>query len=76
IDDKLTQKRYRDYQPLSDEEKEGRTEKQIELWEERAKSGLIRNDSVLSNALTKMRTALYTPFNGTGANSDYNQLSE
>jgi flagellar hook-associated protein 2 len=76
IDDKLSEKRYRDYQPLSDEEKESMSDKQVEMWEERAKSGLIRNDSILSGTLTKLRTALYTPFNGTGVNSDYKQLDQ
>jgi flagellar hook-associated protein 2 len=76
IDDKLSEKRYRNYQPLSDEEKESMTEKQVEMWEERAKSGLIRNDSILSGTLTKLRTALYTPFNGTGVNENYKQLDQ
>ncbi|MGM0841678.1 MAG: flagellar hook-associated protein 2 [Bacillota bacterium] len=76
IDDKLSEKRYRNYQPLSDEEKESMSEKQVEMWEERAKSGLIRNDSILSGTLTKLRTALYTPFNGTGVNENYKQLSQ
>lgn len=47
INGKLDEKRYRDYQPLSDDEKEVMEEKQIELWEEKAKSGLIRNDSTI-----------------------------
>ena len=35
-------------------------EKQIELWEEKAKSGLIRGDTILSNALNKFRLDLYS----------------
>ncbi|MCM3410152.1 flagellar hook-associated protein 2 [Metabacillus litoralis] len=76
INGEVSEARYRSYQPLSDEEKESMTEKQIELWEEKAKSGLLKNDSVLSSSLNKMRTALYTPYTGTGANTDYNQLAE
>ncbi|PMC36637.1 flagellar cap protein FliD [Bacillus sp. UMB0899] len=76
INGKVSETRYRDYQPLSDEEKEAMTEKQVELWEEKAKSGLIKNDSILASSLTKMRTALYSPYTGTGGNSDFNQLAE
>src|SRR5699024_7653699 len=37
-----TEERYRDYLPLSDEQMEDMNDKQIELWEEKAKSGLLR----------------------------------
>lgn len=37
INGKLDEKRYRDYQPLSNAEKETMEEKQVELWEEKAK---------------------------------------
>ncbi|WP_078431744.1 flagellar hook-associated protein 2 [Metabacillus halosaccharovorans] len=76
INGEISETRYRSYQPLSDEEKEAMSEKQIELWEEKAKSGLLKNDSILASSLNKMRTALYSAYTGTGANSDYNQLAE
>lgn len=76
INGEINETRYRDYQPLSDVEKEAMSESQIELWEDKAKSGLLKNDSILSGALTKMRSALYTPYTGTGSNSDYNQLAQ
>lgn len=58
---KITEPRYRNFPPLTDEQKEEMTEKQIELWEEKAKSGLLRNDSIISNGLNQMRLDLYTP---------------
>ncbi|MFY3791549.1 flagellar hook-associated protein 2 [Ureibacillus sp. MALMAid1270] len=58
LNDKIDEKKYRDYQPLSNDEKEAMTEKQIELWEEKAKSGTLRNDSILSGALSKLRLEL------------------
>lgn len=76
INEKITEQRYRDYQPLSDEEKEAMSEKQVEQWEERAKSGLIRNDSILSSALNKMRTNFYSPISGANINPDYSQLTQ
>ncbi|TFB24489.1 flagellar hook-associated protein 2 [Filobacillus milosensis] len=58
--DRLNEERYRDYKPLSDKEKESMTEKQVELWEEKAKSGLLRNDGILQNSLYDMRRAWYS----------------
>ncbi|MED1740755.1 flagellar hook-associated protein 2 [Bacillus swezeyi] len=60
VNGKLVEKKYRDYTPLSDEQKEDMTEKQIELWEEKAKSGLLRNDTILSGATNQMRTDFYS----------------
>jgi flagellar hook-associated protein 2 len=59
INSKVTEERYRKYQPLSDEEREAMSEKQADMWDEKAKSGMLRNDSILSSALNKMRTDLY-----------------
>src|SRR5690606_30199904 len=49
VSNKLTEKRYYDYQPLLDAQKEEMTEKEIELWEERARSGLLRGDNLLTS---------------------------
>ena len=61
IQGELKEERFRSFHPLSDEEQEAMTEKQAEKWEEKARSGLLRNDSILSRALSTMRTNLYTP---------------
>lgn len=74
VNGKLTETRYRDYHPLSDEEKEGMTEDQVKKWEERAQSGLLRNDSILSGALNQMRMDFYTPISG--ALEGFRQLSD
>lgn len=49
---------YRDYAPLTDAQKENMTEKQIELWEEKAKSGLLRNDSIISMIQQNIKSAM------------------
>jgi len=49
---------YRDFPPLTDAQKADMSEKEIELWEEKAKSGLLRADSILSGILSEMRLAL------------------
>ena len=60
VNGKLTEKKYRDYTPLTEEQKKDMTEKQIELWEEKAKSGLLRGDTILSGATNQMRTDFYS----------------
>ncbi|WP_404468955.1 flagellar filament capping protein FliD [Sutcliffiella horikoshii] len=65
---------YREYKPLSDEEKESLSEKQIEQWEEKARSGLLRNDSILTSGLGKMRSVLYESVSG--LSGPFNQLAQ
>lgn len=50
---------YKKYAPLTEAQKKEMSEKEIELWEEKAKQGLLRNDSTISAFLQSMRTALY-----------------
>jgi len=66
LQDMIGETVYRDYTPLTDAQKEEMTEKEIEKWEEKAKSGIIRNDSNIQSLLTTVRNALYTKVEGTG----------
>ncbi len=50
---------YRDYAPLTEAQKKEMTEKEIEKWEEKAKTGLLRRDNVLEGFLQSMRSVLY-----------------
>ena len=54
------EKRNKDFAPLLDEQKTDMKDKQIELWEEKAKSGLLQSDRIISSALDKLRTTLYS----------------
>jgi flagellar hook-associated protein 2 len=78
INGELKEERYRDYQPLTDEQKEGMSEKQIELWEEKARSGMLRNDSILANGLNQFRLDMYSRvgIDGDEVNDSYDQLTE
>ncbi|MFS0688484.1 flagellar filament capping protein FliD [Sporosarcina sp. 179-K 8C2 HS] len=58
LNKQIREPKHRSFQPLSDEQKKEMKEKEIELWEEKAKSGTLRNDSNISSLLTQMRTAL------------------
>lgn len=64
VNSKVSEKRYRDYQPLTDEQREAMKDDQITKWEEKAQSGLIRSDNVLTGVLNKMRLDLSTPVGG------------
>lgn len=47
VNNKLSEKRYRDFPPLTDEQKADMKEKQIELWESKAHSGLLKGDPII-----------------------------
>ena len=49
---------YRDYQPLTAAQKKEMSDREIELWEEKAKQGLLRRDAATSALLSEMRIAL------------------
>ena len=76
INGKMSEERYRDYQPLTDEQKKEMDEKTIELWEEKAKSGLLKNDSILSSSLNSMRMNFYSPVTNTSTIEGFKQLAE
>lgn len=67
---------YRDYAPLTDEERENLSDKQQELWEQKAKSGLHRNDTILSSVLSSMRLNFSSPVSNSSFNSTFNQLAK
>ena len=60
IQDKTSESKYRSYTPLTTEQKKAMTEDEVKLWEEKAKSGTLKNDSTLKSLLTTMRSSLYT----------------
>ncbi|WP_114746555.1 flagellar hook-associated protein 2 [Falsibacillus pallidus] len=64
VNGQLDEKRYRDYQPLTSDQREAMSDKEAELWDEKAKSGTLRGDSVLSSGLNQMRNDFYSPVSG------------
>lgn len=58
VQDKIGQTKHKDFQPLTDAQRDSLSDKQIEKWEEKAKSGLIRSDPLLTKAVNDMRTAV------------------
>jgi flagellar hook-associated protein 2 len=72
---KVSETKYSDYKPLLDEEKAVLSETQIAQWEVKAKSGLLRQDPLITSALTDMRQALSTNVSG-AVDSNFDTLSE
>lgn len=64
LNKQIREPKYRSFQPLSAEQKNEMKEKEIELWEEKAKSGTLRNDAEITSMLSKMRTALMGALDG------------
>lgn len=56
VNKELTTKRDRDYAPLTDEQKADMSENEIKLWEEKAKAGMLFNDSDLRALSSDLRT--------------------
>ena len=57
LNTKMTEKRNKDYPPLTDEQKADMKEKEIEQWEEKARSGIFRSDLLLTSSYNKLRNA-------------------
>jgi len=74
VQKKFTETRHREYQPLTKQQAEQLTEKQIDQWEEKARSGLLRSDPMLSRINSSMRTTISSPVQGLGSN-EINRLS-
>lgn len=64
IEKQLVEKRYPDFQPLSADQKKDMTDNEIELWEEKARSGLLRNDPILKSAIQELRRSFMDEVQG------------
>lgn len=73
LNEKLAEKKYSDYKPLSKRQEDEMTEKQIEKWNEKAKSGLLYHNSEIQSLVSAMREAIYTKVDA--VDSQYNTLS-
>lgn len=60
VNNKVNEQRYLKYPPLTEEQRKEMDEDEIKLWEEKAKSGMLRNDPTLSAIASNMRLASIT----------------
>lgn len=67
------EEKHRGFPPLTDEQREEMSENEIELWEEKAKSGILRGESVISSGLFDMRGSWYSNVENDG---EFNSLTQ
>lgn len=70
----LGEKRYRDYKPLTAEQKKEMDKEDIKLWEEKAKSGLLRSDDIINRTMLNIRHSLYEK--SAGIEGSYQLITE
>jgi flagellar hook-associated protein 2 len=58
LNTKVNDERYTDYVPLTDDQREAMSDSQVENWEAKAKSGLLKNDQILKSTISSMRSVL------------------
>jgi flagellar hook-associated protein 2 len=73
---KISEKRYRDYPPLLEDQKKDMNENDIKLWDEKAKSGLLTNDSTIRSFLTEMRNSLNAVVENASVSSNFKSLKD
>ncbi len=73
LNEQTKEKKYRDFPPLTQEQRKDMKEDEIKLWEEKAKSGLLRSDSIIRSGLSDMRSFIYET-NPAVSNSKFNTL--
>ncbi|MFR1379730.1 flagellar filament capping protein FliD [Clostridium neonatale] len=66
INGKLYETYDRSYLPLTDDDKEGLSDSEIEKLEKKAQTGLLRNDSYLSSFADDMKLTMTTMLEGSG----------
>lgn len=76
IQNKLYEERFKGYPPLTDEERGQLSDKQQEMWDEKAQSGLLRRDPMLTSALSEMRMSIYSNVNNPELSGVFSQLSQ
>lgn len=64
LNTKVSEERYKDFTPLTDEQKKDMKESDIELWEAKAKSGMLKNDDILKSTLASMRSIISSQLKG------------
>lgn len=55
---KIDEAKYRDFRPLTDEQKSALKDDDIKTWTEKAKSGLLKNDDIIKSVLSEMRAII------------------
>jgi flagellar hook-associated protein 2 len=68
VNKKINEEKFRKFPPLTAEQKKEMKEDEIKLWEEKARSGLLKGDSTLSQMVTNIRLSSITDVSVDGEN--------
>lgn len=66
LNKQLKETKYRDYAPLTTEQREDMSEQEQKIWDEKAKSGLLRSDSLIREGMANMRSSFMGSVAGLG----------
>lgn len=75
IQSKLKEERFRKFPPLTADQKKDMKEDEIKKWEEKAKSGLLRNEPILEKIVMDVRTVMSSTIKVGSPLSDYSANS-
>ncbi|WP_342420774.1 flagellar filament capping protein FliD [Paenibacillus sp. FSL E2-0178] len=64
LNTKIDEEKYRDYAPLTDEQKAEMKEADITTWTLKAQSGLLKNDDIIKSVLSEMRAHITEQLGG------------
>lgn len=64
LNNELSENRYRDYLPLTDTQREDMSDEQEKKWEEKARSGMLRSDSLITGYYSKFRMSMSSKVGG------------
>lgn len=64
LNTKTRERKNSKFKPLTEAQKEAMSEKEIELWEAKAKQGILGNESELESFMYELRNAIFTPVDG------------
>lgn len=70
LNKRLKESKFKDYAPLTDEQRADMKDSDITLWETKAKSGLLQNDSILQHTLSTMRALVTQSVDGVSSDVD------
>lgn len=66
LNEKLYEERHYDFKPLTEAQKDEMSEEEIETWEEKAKSGLLKSDYYIRKIVYDLRETMYSEVSGAG----------
>ena len=77
VNAKISEQRFRDYPPLTDDQKTAMKDTEITEWNAKAQSGLLANDTSLEGALSDFRNQMMNPLDPSQISAgQYSMLSD